>query len=328
MPKITFSSDHLPAHLSSDARASAWLGLFEETFGNVEIDPMADVPFHGHIEAVPLGETSLATFTGSFATLQRTKTGIVGDGQDDPVFVVNMSSQPIQLVHRRQDTVVAAGAAILFDAGDVARFNVAGSAAKSLTLQLPRRAFSAAVKNADDVVGRPIDIGTEPLRMLKTYAHTLTTGGGVDDPATMTLVNGHLLDLVALTLGTTRDVAEAARQGGLRAGRLNAVLAAINAGFADPAFSLQTVARRERVSERSLRDLLHESGTGFTDRVLELRLHKAQRLLANARHSDRTVIDIALSCGFNDVSYFHRSFRRRFGTTPSDARAAGAASGA
>jgi AraC-like DNA-binding protein len=59
--------------------------------------------------------------------------------------------------------------------------------------------------------------------------------------------------------------------------------------------------------------------------VLELRLQKAYRLLTDARHADRKVIDIALSCGFNDVSYFHRSFRGRFGMTPSDARAAAAA---
>jgi len=59
--------------------------------------------------------------------------------------------------------------------------------------------------------------------------------------------------------------------------------------------------------------------------VLELRLQKAYRLLTDARHADRKVIDIALSCGFNDLSYFHRSYRARFGMTPSDARAAAAA---
>jgi AraC-like DNA-binding protein len=32
------------------------------------------------------------------------------------------------------------------------------------------------------------------------------------------------------------------------------------------------------------------------------------------------VSDIAYLAGFNDVSYFHRAFRRRFGMTPSDLR--------
>jgi AraC-like DNA-binding protein len=30
-----------------------------------------------------------------------------------------------------------------------------------------------------------------------------------------------------------------------------------------------------------------------------------------------------LAAGFGDLSHFHRSFRRRYGATPSDVRAAG-----
>jgi AraC-like DNA-binding protein len=36
----------------------------------------------------------------------------------------------------------------------------------------------------------------------------------------------------------------------------------------------------------------------------------------------RGITAIAYECGFNDLSYFNRSFRRRFGLTPSEARAA------
>ena len=32
------------------------------------------------------------------------------------------------------------------------------------------------------------------------------------------------------------------------------------------------------------------------------------------------VSDIAYTIGFNDLSYFHKSFRRRFGVTPADMR--------
>ncbi|MGA2057754.1 MAG: AraC family transcriptional regulator [Bradyrhizobium sp.] len=32
------------------------------------------------------------------------------------------------------------------------------------------------------------------------------------------------------------------------------------------------------------------------------------------------VADIAQSCGFGDLSYFNRAFRRRYGMTPSDTR--------
>ena len=53
-------------------------------------------------------------------------------------------------------------------------------------------------------------------------------------------------------------------------------------------------------------------------RLLELRLRKAAQLLA--RPAGRRISDIAFDCGFNDLSYFNRCFRRRFGLTPTAAR--------
>jgi AraC-like DNA-binding protein len=43
-------------------------------------------------------------------------------------------------------------------------------------------------------------------------------------------------------------------------------------------------------------------------------------LLARAHLTQRKISDVALSSGFNDVSYFHRCFRRRFGMTLAGAR--------
>jgi transcriptional regulator GlxA family with amidase domain len=166
----------------------------------------------------------------------------------------------------------------------------------------------------------PIAATSEPQRILNLYTASLAAAGGASDPAFVRLVDSHIADLVALTRTAARDTADVTRARGARAARLDAVLGAINAGFGDPEFSLRGIAQKERVSERFLRELLRQSGRGFADRVLELRLEKAHRLLADPRHPHRKVIDIALSSGFNDVSYFHRSFRARFGITPNDAR--------
>jgi AraC-like DNA-binding protein len=49
-----------------------------------------------------------------------------------------------------------------------------------------------------------------------------------------------------------------------------------------------------------------------------LRLRKAADLLAHA--GERRISDIAFDCGFNDLSYFNRCFRRRFGAPPTQFR--------
>ncbi len=58
-----------------------------------------------------------------------------------------------------------------------------------------------------------------------------------------------------------------------------------------------------------------EMGITFHQYCLLLRLQKAEALLL--RTSDK-VIDIALECGFNNISYFNRAFKAQYGMSPSE----------
>jgi AraC-like DNA-binding protein len=55
--------------------------------------------------------------------------------------------------------------------------------------------------------------------------------------------------------------------------------------------------------------------------VLDRRLARAHRMLADRRHADWAVSAIAFESGFGNLSYFNRMFRRRYSSTPSDVRA-------
>ena len=112
--------------------------------------------------------------------------------------------------------------------------------------------------------------------------------------------------------------AASAQRGGMRAVRLKAVRMILERRFTEPDFSAQKLGAAAGLSERYVNELLYEAGASFTMRLLELRLRKAAELLASP--SERRISEIAFACGFNDLSYFNRCFRRRFGLTPSAAR--------
>ena len=59
------------------------------------------------------------------------------------------------------------------------------------------------------------------------------------------------------------------------------------------------------------------AGTTFSEFVVEQRLLLARRLLLHESARRRKISDIAFTVGFNDLSYFHRTFKKRFGVTPS-----------
>lgn len=56
------------------------------------------------------------------------------------------------------------------------------------------------------------------------------------------------------------------------------------------------------------------TGQTFSDYLSGLRIKKAQELLKN---SDKNVIDIAMACGFRNMSNFYRMYKKHTGTTPS-----------
>jgi AraC-like DNA-binding protein len=68
--------------------------------------------------------------------------------------------------------------------------------------------------------------------------------------------------------------------------------------------------------------MLFETGPeSFSEFVLARRLVRAQRALADPRFVGRPISAVAFDAGFGDLSHFNRTFRRRFGMTPSEVRA-------
>ncbi len=133
----------------------------------------------------------------------------------------------------------------------------------------------------------------------------------------------HVHDLVAMAVGPTRDAVHLAGQRGVAAARLRAIQADIAANVADPDLSVASLARRHGISPRMIRSLFGREETTFTDFLLDRRLARVHRLLLTPRFAVRTISSIALDSGFGDISYFNKAFRRRYGATPSEVRAAG-----
>ncbi len=65
------------------------------------------------------------------------------------------------------------------------------------------------------------------------------------------------------------------------------------------------------------RQFKRHTGRSLSDFLIELRLQAACRALAETR---RSVLEIALDCGFSQVSFFNRVFRRTMGGSPTEYR--------
>jgi AraC family transcriptional regulator of arabinose operon len=85
-------------------------------------------------------------------------------------------------------------------------------------------------------------------------------------------------------------------------------------------YDLRALAREVSLSPSRLAHLFKEEvGDSLTNMTLTLRLRQAARLL---EHTPRGIGAIAEDVGFTSAFYFSRLFRRRFGMSPRDYRAA------
>lgn len=268
------------------------------------------------------GSTVLAHLSGTITRMGSSRNILSVVGSDN--FCLNMNvgrtamglSQPGRhvVLERKTATLLHLSGRAELQAGRDGELNYA-------TLILPRLSLRELSVNAEDLLATALDPRLPALRHLRRYLDIVSEPDGLgSDPALIEHVDTTILDLVALTLGAGRDAREIARARGLRAARVQEILAEIRAGFADPEFVPATVATRLGLSSRYVQELLQESGTTFTERVLELRLQKARAALAKSRFDRLKVSDIAFACGFNEVSYFNRCFRRRFGASPTECR--------
>ena len=141
-------------------------------------------------------------------------------------------------------------------------------------------------------------------------------------PALRRLVAVHVRDLVAAAVGTGSDRWHGFETGGIRAARLHAIKADIQARLDRDDHSVRTAAARQGVSPRYVQALFEDEGTTFSEFVRDQRLQRVHRLLADPQLLHRSISEIAFGVGSGDLSHFNRAFRRRYGKTPSDVRAA------
>jgi AraC-like DNA-binding protein len=127
-----------------------------------------------------------------------------------------------------------------------------------------------------------------------------------------------------MALNSTHDGSSVANGREVRAARLRAIKADILENLDDLDLTLNSVALRQRITPRYVHKLFEFEGITFSEFVLGQRLMRAHGMLCNPRSVDLTITAIAHAAGFGDLSYFNRTFRRRFGATPSELRSANA----
>jgi AraC-like DNA-binding protein len=309
------STDMLPPGLDERQRVRLFAELVKRFSDSADFDPAVDVRFRATMNSTYVGSTILGRCDGTFTAVRRERRHVLESQDDRYCLTRNVGALDAQVSLRDMEFTVRPGALTLLRLDEPFQSADRSSRTQFTCIYLPADALRAAVPGVDDMVGCELESGGA-LSLAMDYGDVVLKHPAAVDEAGMAIAT-HLLDLASIGLGARGDLALKARRGGLRAVSLKAVLMILQKRFAESDFSAQKLAAAAGLSERYVNELLYEAGANFTVRLNELRLRKAAELLANG---EGRVSDIAFDCGFNDLSYFNRCFRRRFGLTPTAAR--------
>lgn len=94
----------------------------------------------------------------------------------------------------------------------------------------------------------------------------------------------------------------------------------IELNLCNPDISNQMIADAQGISIRYLNKLFSKESESVHALVLEKRLNKSLSMIKNPAYSGHSIESIAYHMGFSSGSHFSRSFKKRFGFNPSQAR--------
>ena len=298
-------------------RGAAVRSLYERGLTFVPLDPIQDLACGADIATRRL--PGLGLQSGKvWGNRHRHAHEDVAQGTDDLSVHINLSGLSI-VAGRGRELTLRGGDAVLFSYAETRTVTRPGVVDHCI-VRLPRTALAPLVPQIDDAVMRPIPRGTGALTLLANYAGALIDDPAVAAPQVRHLIVAQLCDLIAVTLGATRDAAAVAEGRGIRVARLRAIKNDIDRHLTDSELAPAAVAKRQRISDSYIRKLFESEGTSFSEFVLTRRLARANRMLIDRKWADRTIASVAFACGFGDLSYFNRTFKRFYGAPPSEIR--------
>lgn len=317
MSDDTIQTMHLrSAHFSGPGRIEE----FRETYGRelmrLEIEPLPGHPLEIDFTVQAFAGFSIAS--GWLTPTRNIHTPAMLD--DDDVILILTPEGCGTLKQLGREVTIADGAATFTSNGAPGEF-LGNVKSRLWNARFKRSMLAPFVIDIEGALIRPIHRDDPALRLMRAYAGVFTDAQAMATPELRRAVSLHMHDLAVLALGANRQGAAAAKSRGVRAARLQAIKEYIVQNLSRRDLSAETVAAQQGISPRYVNMLFEQEGVSLSEFVLANRLLEAHRALVDPRLAARPISAIAFDIGFGDLSYFNRTFRRRFGATPSDVRA-------
>jgi AraC-like DNA-binding protein len=270
------------------------------------------------IKKMPLAELRIYDLAIDAITIERRPEDIAQDGIDD-FFLTTLTEGSANITQGDNTFHLEPGElAVLW--GGAPYSTTYPERSHRLILQMPRHIFYDRVlgrEDSDFAPGKFKNSGLTPIvtSLLKTLAIESSNLNEIEQH-TLAASFLELAGAVVRASSKPADDSQTTNQPAL----MRRILSYMDDHFTDCELTPERVAKANGISMRYLHRLFQQSGTTVCKWIWERRLKATREDLLNPSMAKMRISEIAFRRGFNDPAHFSRSFRDRFGISPSKLR--------
>lgn len=301
---VDWSTDAVPAR----ERFSYWSDVVCQTILNVSTESPTEI-FSAAIKARSFGDIRCVSFDCGGHEIVRDRRHMARAPED--CYVVTLHRRGQSHFSQGDDTFSLGGDEIAIVDGHQPFRIVFAEPVRRATAVIPRALIDARAPWLRTGRSCKVAANSPFAGLVRRHLLQLTSALAELSDSEAMLLTDSLCNMLALA--TARDLAPNRMQPELL---LEKLLVFCRHNMHDPRLSPGRAAAHFGISVRTLHARFQQVGQSFGRWVLQNRLDACSRALRDPNQRGDTVSTIAYRWGFNDLSYFNRSFRARFGMPP------------
>lgn len=315
-----FSQGRVQEHVAGSARDQCdihdqWIGFIARNLYTLHLSSILSRRDAFRINATSrsVNQFTLARFTtvAGKTRLARTMHDVAQDSQDRYVVHVALHGSLV-LSQMGRSRECPEGTLTLVSAAEPMEHLKLGDN-DTLCLLLPRPFVDHRLVHGEDVCVRPADLSQGLGHLVLNTVVTLSHDAAFMSDSEFESATRVVAEMVFLLLGTSADLS--CGDTSVRKGNLARAKRIIRSQLENPQLELADVAHQCGISLSYLHNLFRDDGRTAREYLQFERLQRARELL---RMPNKTVTEVALACGFSNMSQFSTSFKRAFSLSPSD----------
>lgn len=288
-----------------------WNDIVCNVFAKLDSKSLADTQFTGAINHHQLSTLGLSTVASTPVKVSRTKNHIAQTSKDYFKFSFQLAGEA-QLLQDGRETHLTPGDWAFYDCTRPYTL-ILPQTYRQLVVQVPRHSLRSQIKNTNAMTATKMSgkIGLGRLAFNFVYS----TKKQIDSlPSTAYgQIANTLTGLLVTGIGEIGDQHHSASE---KETLLRKIKLFIEGNLTNPNLSIDLITKSAYISKRYLHVLFKDEGTTVSQYIRGLRLEMAGTMLADPRLLNRTVTEIALSCGFNNPTHFGRLFKQMYQVSP------------